>query len=136
MTRILRILFMSCCFLATPAWAGDHVTPLLGCTLTGTGTTCSRGSTTTVRTLPMIGTGDPIQTTLGSPVSIGFVLNSGTFAAALQCQPRAGDPYFLIAGTDITTSAVVPLVPACNDVRVNVTACAACNVSVYVLKEQ
>lgn len=133
MKRILVALLAG--MLAAPAFA-TVVTPLLACTLTTTGTTCQRGSTTAIRTLPLIGTGDPIQVILDGPVSIGFLRNSGTFAAQLECQPRSGDPFFPIAGTDITNSAVVSVVPDCFDVRVNVSACSACNISVYVLKEQ
>jgi len=116
-----------------PGWA--DVTPLLGCTVTTTGTSCHRGSATVATTLPRIGDGVAVNAVVGTS-AIGYVRNSGTFSATLECQLRVGDPFFAIAGSTCTDSCVIPVLPTCNDVRVNVTACAACNVSVYVLKEQ
>lgn len=112
------------------------ILPLLGCTLTTTGTSCVRGSTSTVRSLPLIGSGALVSTTLEGNLSLALVLNSGTFTAAIECQPRSGDPWLTIAGQSCSSSCVIPVLPTCNDVRVNVTACSSCNVSVYVLKEQ
>ena len=132
MTRAWVLLLL----LLVPCLASAELLPLLGCTLTTTGTSCARGSTTAVRSLPLIGSGALVSTTLDGNLSIGMVLNSGTFTAQIECQPRSGDPFLLIAGQTCSTSCVVPVLPTCADVRVNVTACAACNVSVYVLKEQ
>lgn len=113
----------------------DALLPLLGCTLTTTGTSCVRGSTTTVRSLPLIGSGALVSTTLDGNLGLGLVLNSGTFTAQIECQPRSGDPFFPVAGQVCSASCIVPVLPDCSDVRVNVTACASCNVSVYVLKD-
>jgi hypothetical protein len=118
---------------AVPAHA---LLPLLGCTLTTTGTTCTRGSTTTVRSLPLIGSGALVSTTLDGNLGLALVLNSGTYTAQIECQPRSGDPWLPVAGQTCSASCVIPVLPTCNDVRVNVTACSTCNVSVYVLKDQ
>lgn len=127
-------LALALALLATaPASAG--VIPLLGCTLTTTGTSCKRGALGVVRSLPLIGSGALVSTTLDKS-GVGLVLNSGTFTAQIECQPRAGDPFFPIAGQVCSASCVIPVLPSCNDVQVNVTACASCNVSVYVLKEE
>jgi hypothetical protein len=121
--------------LLLPRLAVAEVLPLLGCTLTTTGTSCVRGSTTTVRSLPRIGDGLAVSTTLEGLLGLGLVLNSGTFTGQIECQPRSGDPFFPVAGQVCSASCIIPVLPSCNDVRVNVTACASCNVSVYVLKE-
>lgn len=130
--RLLLILSL----LLLPSLAQAELLPLLGCTLTTTGTSCVRGSTTAVRSLPLIGSGALVSTTLGGNLGLALVLNSGTFTAQVECQPRSGDPFLAVAGQSCSASCVVPVLPDCNDVRVNVTACASCNVSVYVLKEQ
>jgi len=114
---------------------GGAILPLLGCTLTSTGTTCNRGSTTTLRSLPLIGTGQLVSTTLDGNLSIGMVLNSGTFTSQVECRVRPGDPFIPIAGSSCSASCIIPVLPTCDDIRVNVTACAACNISVYVLKD-
>lgn len=120
--------------LVVPAAAG--VLPLLGCTLTSTGTTCNRGSTETVRVLPRIGDGLAVSTVLDGPLAVALVRNAGTFTAQIECQPRATDPFIPVAGQVCSASCIIPILPSCNDVRVNVTACSSCNVSVYVMKQE
>lgn len=132
----MKRLLLAATLLACALPARASVLPLLGCTLTTTGTSCVRGSTTTVRSLPLIGSGALVSTMLDGPLGLALVLNSGTFTAQVECQPRSGDPFLAVAGQTCSASCVVPVLPDCNDVRLNVTACASCNVSVYVLKEQ